>query len=118
MARVLALIPDLLFASRVQSALSGAGYEVDLLSDPRALPGALDSAELLIVDLTGELDGAELVAGLSAEGLLSGRGTLGFYAHVDQSTRQRAERAGFDLVVPRSRMAREGSALVARLLER
>ena len=28
-----------------------------------------------------------------------------------------AERAGFDLVVPRSRMAREGAGLVDRLLE-
>jgi len=30
--------------------------------------------------------------------------------------RERAEHAGFDLVVPRSRMAREGPALVAGLL--
>jgi hypothetical protein len=41
--------------------------------------------------------------------------TLGFYAHVDVSARERAEEAGFDLVVPRSRMAREGAALVASL---
>ena len=41
---------------------------------------------------------------------------LGFYAHVDQDTRRRAEEAGFDLVVPRSRMNREGPALVERLL--
>jgi hypothetical protein len=31
------------------------------------------------------------------------------------SVRERAEEAGFDLVVPRSRMAREGGALVASL---
>jgi hypothetical protein len=35
---------------------------------------------------------------------------------VDADTRRRAEAAGFDLVVPRSRMAREGAALVDRLL--
>jgi hypothetical protein len=34
---------------------------------------------------------------------------------VDVSVRERAEQAGFDLVVPRSRMAREGAALVASL---
>jgi hypothetical protein len=41
--------------------------------------------------------------------------TLAFYSHVDVATRERAERAGFDLVVPRSRMAREGAELVTRL---
>jgi hypothetical protein len=34
---------------------------------------------------------------------------------VDTLARERAEQAGFDLVVPRSRMAREGAALVARI---
>ena len=37
------------------------------------------------------------------------------YSHVDADVRTRAIAAGFDLVVPRSRMAREGSALVDRL---
>jgi hypothetical protein len=40
---------------------------------------------------------------------------LGFYSHVDQETRRRAEDAGFDLVVPRSRMNREAAALVEKL---
>jgi hypothetical protein len=35
---------------------------------------------------------------------------------VEAYTRERAEQAGFDLVVPRSRMAREGAELVKRLL--
>ena len=43
--------------------------------------------------------------------------TLGFYSHVDTATRERAVDAGFDLVVPRSRMAREGAKLVTRLAE-
>jgi hypothetical protein len=34
---------------------------------------------------------------------------------VDVATRNRAQAAGFDLVVPRSRMAREGSQLIERL---
>ncbi len=42
--------------------------------------------------------------------------TLAFYPHVEADTRRRAIEAGFDLVVPRSRMAREGAALVAELL--
>jgi hypothetical protein len=117
MAHVLALIPDLLFGSRVQSALTAAGHRVDLLGDPSAVEQRLAGAELLIVDLTGDLDGAALVERLSSEGMLGDRRTLGFYAHVDQDVRARAQRAGFDLVVPRSRMAREAGKLLEGLLD-
>ena len=44
-----------------------------------------------------------------------GTRTLGVYSHVHHDVKLRAEAAGFDLVVPRSRMAREGAALVERL---
>ena len=39
-----------------------------------------------------------------------------FYRHTDPETRRRAEAAGVDLVVPRSRLAREMPELVDRLL--
>ncbi len=122
MARVLALVPDLLFGSRVLSALGAAGHETELLADEARLRERLRergeaSAQVLVVDLTGAaLDGAALVRSLLDGGELSGVRTLGFYSHVDAPTRERAERAGFDLVVPRSRMAREGAELVARLV--
>jgi DNA-binding NarL/FixJ family response regulator len=119
MARVLALVPDLLFGSRVQAALRAAGDEVELLSDAAALRGRLrDSSPqaVVVVDLThAGLQGAELVEELSREGLLKDAATLGFYSHVDAAARDRAQRAGFDLVVPRSRMAREAAGLVARI---
>src|SRR5207244_11254917 len=72
--------------------------------------------EVLVVALTdATLRGAEEVRALRDAGALSRTRTLGFYSHVEAEARERAQRAGFDLVVPRSRMAREGAALVARL---
>ena len=66
---------------------------------------------MLIVDLAaGSFDGVALVEGLRAAGELGSTRTLGVYSHVDVATRQRADAAGFDLIVPRSRMAREGAA--------
>jgi CheY-like chemotaxis protein len=119
MARVLALVPDLLFGSRVQSALQGAGHEVELIGEAARLSDRLDGAPhaaVLVVDLTNdELDGASVVRSLSAAGKLGDTRTLGFFSHVDTETRERAEQAGFDMVVPRSRMAREGAELVTRL---
>ena len=118
---VLALVPDLLFGSRVQGALTAAGHTVELIGDePRLRDRLADpeapSAAVLVVDLTNdELDGATLVQALSAEGELAHTRTLGFYAHVDVRVRDRAEQAGFDLVVPRSRLAREAPELLARV---
>jgi DNA-binding NarL/FixJ family response regulator len=123
MARVVALVPDLLFGSRVQGALSAAGHEVQLVGDRGQLEARLSDAAgaraaVLVIDLAdGELDGVGVVESLKASGALGSTRTLGFYSHVDARTRERAERADFDLVVPRSRMAREGAALVVRLAE-
>ena len=122
MARVLALTRDLLFGSRVQATLVSAGYEVELVGDEAGLREMLEDAQtpapaVLVADLTDiELDGAALVQSLAADGQLGATRTLAFYSHVDAAARERAEQAGFDLVVPRSRMAREGAELVARLL--
>jgi DNA-binding NarL/FixJ family response regulator len=121
MARVLALVPDLLFGSRVQGSLAAGGHEVELISGEQRLRERLadssqPAAEVLIVDLTNEqLDGAGLLESLAAERALEATRTLAFYSHVDVAVRERATSAGFDLVVPRSRMAREGAALVGSL---
>lgn len=120
MPRVLALIPDLLFGSRVQADLTTAGHEVDAVASIEAARERLADADVLIVDLTDEqLAGLRVVEEICArrgEGVRSPR-TLGFYSHVDVETRERAQQAGIDLVVPRSRMAREGGTLVGRLLD-
>jgi CheY-like chemotaxis protein len=119
MARVLALVDDLLFGSRVQSALESAGHAVELIADPASVRERLgDGREgaVLVIDLTdARLDGARVLEQLRGEGALGGVHTLGFYSHVDVSARERAERAGFELLVPRSRMAREAAGLVERL---
>jgi CheY-like chemotaxis protein len=122
MARVLALSADLLFGSQLQGALTAAGYEVELIGAAERLrerlaePGR-PSADVLLVDLTdADLDGVAVVAALREDGRLAATRTLGFYAHVEPAVRERAQRAGFDLVVPRSRFAREGPSLVAALL--
>ncbi|HYM54925.1 MAG TPA: hypothetical protein VES97_06150, partial [Solirubrobacteraceae bacterium] len=56
MARVLALVPDLLFGSRVQGALTAAGHEVEMIGDRERLRERLQDdralAAVLVVDLT------------------------------------------------------------------
>jgi hypothetical protein len=100
-ARVALLCPDLLFGSKLRSALADAGHEL-------VPPGS--PADLLVLDLTDDVDDR------LAEAVATGLPTLAFYAHVEQDVRRKAEEAGLDRVVPRSRMAREAAALVADLV--
>ncbi len=116
MAHVLAFIPDLLFGSRVQADCSRAVTTVELIGDPSKTESLLQGASVLVVDLTDDdYGGISLMESLSARGLLVGVGTLAFYSHVDAEMRLRARDAGFDMVVARSRMAREGAALIGQL---
>jgi len=101
MARIQVLVTDLMLSSKVTETLATAGHE--LFSGPDPDP----AVELIVADL--DAVDAAVVAG-------AGPPTLGFYQHTDVETRRRAEAAGFDLVVPRSRMARELPELVAGLL--
>jgi CheY-like chemotaxis protein len=113
-ARVVAVFDDLLLGSNVLGMLRAAGHDAELTGPDGARPGG---AAVMVVDLaTAGFDGVALVQDLRDRGELGGARLLGVYSHVKPEQRERAEAAGFDLVVPRSRMAREGAALVERLL--
>jgi hypothetical protein len=106
MARVLAVVADLMLASRVGESLTAAGHEVTLVpSLPAELP---EGVELTVADL--DATSPRALADL-------GPPVLGFYSHVDVDARRAADAAGLDLVVPRSRMSRELPELVRRLVE-
>lgn len=113
MARVVVFVPDLLFGSNVTAAVKAAGHEPILAGDVERVRDELPGAALLIVDLT--TDASERIEELKA---LGDTPRLAFYSHVEADVRAGAEQAGFDLVVPRSRMAREGAELISRLLSR
>lgn len=106
MARILAVAPDLMFASRIEATLGAAGHEVELASSI-AEATELGGTDLLVVDLDREP--ADVVVGLGVP-------VLGFYAHLNTETREAADAAGVDVVVPRSRMAREMPELAAGLI--
>lgn len=101
----MALVDDLMLSSRVQGALTAAGHEVRVLPSTSVAEAA--GADLVVADL--EAVDAVALAALEPP-------SLGFYSHVDVATRARAVDAGVDMVVPRSRMARELPALAERLL--
>jgi hypothetical protein len=104
LARVVAVVADLMLASRVTTALAAAGHEVE--QEP-SVPAELDGVDAVVADL--DVAEPERLAGLGVP-------VLGFYQHTDSETRSRADAAGIAIAVPRSRMVRELPELVQRLL--
>jgi len=105
-ARVLSISTDLMLGSKVQETLVSAGHEVT--TAPALEETSWEGVDLIVADL--DVESPEALVGL-------GMPVLGYYSHVDVDTRRAAEAAGVDLVVPRSRMARELPALVEGLLD-
>lgn len=105
MARVLSISTDLMLGSKVEAQLTAAGHEVT--TAPSIEESTWEGIDLIVADL--DVENPEALVGL-------GMPTLGYYSHVDIETKKTAEAAGVDLVVPRSRMARELPALVEDLL--
>jgi hypothetical protein len=105
-ARVLSIAGDLMLGSKVEAQLSAAGHEVT--TSPSIEESTWEGKDLLVADL--DVENPEALVGLGVP-------VLGYYSHVDVATKEAAEAAGVDLVVPRSRMARELPALAERLLD-
>jgi len=82
-ARVLAIVPDLMLSSRVEESLRSAGHDVVVT---QSLPDPIE-ADVLICDL----DAVDVEAVAQADAP-----TLGFYSHVDVETKQAADAAGID----------------------
>lgn len=106
MASIYACVSDLMLASRVSESLKAAGHEVKVGAE---LPNPDEASSFSLVVCDMDTADAEALAALTPP-------SLGFYSHVDVETRRRAVEAGVDLVVPRSRMARELPSLVDSLI--
>jgi hypothetical protein len=115
MARIAVLVTDLMLASRVRTSLEASGHRVDQGSEPPADPAAIpaaadgDGVDLVVADL--DAVPPERLAGLDVP-------VIGFYQHTDTEMKARADGAGLEMAVPRSRMVRELPELVSGLVSR
>ena len=112
--RVVVLIADLMFVSKVREALKGTGLEPVTVSSREALGDALAGpAALLIADL-----GETKTAPIDAIRMAKERGiaVLAYGSHVDAEALAAGRRAGADTVVPRSVFAASLAPLIQELV--
>jgi hypothetical protein len=106
---VLALVRDLIFASRITATAASVGTPVTLIRDPAKL-GAGPGRRLIVdLNLEGAIDAA------AAWRRATGGEVVGFVSHVDAATAERARAAGVDRVLARSRFVELLPDLLARV---
>jgi CheY-like chemotaxis protein len=114
---VLALVPDLMFASRIEATLRPLGYRVTVVKDAAALQAAArgDGPALVLVDLAARgVEVSATIAALRADAITGALPIVAFGPHLDETARQAAAAAGADAVVANSRLALDLPRLVAR----
>jgi CheY-like chemotaxis protein len=110
MPKVIAIVDDLFFASKIRGTAEALSVPV---SFPRKLESLIESAnselpQLIICDLNAtRIDPIALSETLKADDGLRSIPLIGFFSHVDTELQQRALEAGFDRVLPRSVFTRD-----------
>jgi CheY-like chemotaxis protein len=103
--RVLVVVEDIFFASKIRGAAEASGVEYD---SARSVEAALSKARsappsLVVADLHGlRCDPFALAETFKADPELRAVPLVGFFSHVQTELRERALAAGFDTVLPRS----------------
>ena len=109
---VLAVVPDLYFATRIAATANAIGVRLDLVAPQHAV-GRLGEpgVSLIIVDLNGSA-GSTLVGELKRAA--PGIPLVGFFSHVETALKRDAIAAGADAVLPRSQFVSRLPTLLER----
>lgn len=101
--RVVAVVPDLFFATRISATAEAAGVALEMPAVAAALERIREAPPaLVIVDLHAPGDPLALVRALKADPATRRLPVIGFYSHVERALRAAALEAGVDEALPRS----------------
>jgi len=107
---VIAIVPDLYFATRIAATAKAAGVELELVPPQRAAARlATKDVSLVLLEL-GHRDALGLIAELKR--VQPGTPVVGFGAHVEAALLRDARAAGADAVMPRSQFVDKLPALL------
>ena len=113
MGRVLVVVNDLLMGSKIREAVKAAGHEVVPCASADKAQDALagGAVDLILADLSPR--GADPIPALGALKASAQVLVIGYYSHVDDATRQRAQAAGVQ-ALPRSAFFADLTGLIQK----
>jgi CheY-like chemotaxis protein len=117
--RLLAVMDDLMFLSRIQEAARGAGVTVRSARRPAEVSEAAPGAAAVVLDLdAARLPLAEVLSALQADPRTAELPVIGFFSHVHAARGREALAAGCQRVLPRSAFVQQLPELIAELSRR
>ena len=108
--RVVAIVDDMFFASKIREAAKSAQVNLEILKNPDGIIENLTNviSTLIIVDLDSKkFNALEIIEKLKSREDMKDISTLGYLPHVQDDLKNEAIKAGYDSVMPRSRFSRE-----------
>src|SRR5882762_3555795 len=101
--RVVMVVPDLFFATRITTTAARLGVAIQAPAPQEALAVIrLLPPDLVVLDLRAQGDPLALARSLKADPATRHIPVVGFYPHVEGALREAALAAGIDQVLPRS----------------
>jgi len=106
--RVVAVVDDMFFASKIRAVAEAVGVEISFPRNKEALIEKAREAPLIVVDLHNQrFDPMDVATELQGIPIVS------FFSHVETELQRKAVAAGFDQVLPRSAFVRDLPKILA-----
>jgi PleD family two-component response regulator len=105
--RVLAVVNDLFFSSKLTEAAKRAGMSLEFVKEPgEVLEKAKGRPQLIVLDLNFEsADPLMLIGALKGSAETKGISLIGYLSHIQVELKQQAQEAGCDMVMARSALS-------------
>jgi len=108
--KIIAVLDDLFFSSKIREAAKPLGLDLEFIKNTHGLIQKLESAmpSLIIFDLNYKASNPlQTIQKLKSSPELKDIPVLGFLSHVQTELKEEATKAGYDLILPRSKFSRD-----------
>lgn len=115
--KILVLVDDLFWKTKIDHAVRSAqAANPEFLSDPAGLAKAADPSTTcaILVDMALRNEPFDAVAALKKKPKTKDIPVIGYYEHVRKDLKDKAEKAGFDQILPRSTFSQNLADLVLK----
>lgn len=106
--KIVAVLDDLFFSSKIREAAKTLDIDLEFVKNPDGFKEKISSEKpsLIIFDLNSRAGSPlEIIKSIKSSSELKQIPVIGFLSHVQIELKKEADRAGCDLVIPRSRFS-------------
>lgn len=107
--KIIAVLDDLFFSSKIREAAKALDLDLEFVKNPDGLKEKIlsETPSLIIFDLNSKAGNPlENIKNIKSAGELKQVPVIGFLSHVQTELKEEADRAGCDVVIPRSKFSK------------